>query len=74
MNRKIRDTIAYLVAEVCFEEYNRTKKMPNVTGLFSEFLESNTLIISNSEVYEALLYQTSQTFQNLILERQTRWE
>ncbi|WP_287130167.1 hypothetical protein [Candidatus Cyanaurora vandensis] len=72
MNKRVRDTICQLVAELCIADYRQTKKLPSVNTMLSNFLAENYLTVNSPDVFAELVYQTSQTFQNFILEQQTK--
>lgn len=68
MHGQLRDIICQLAAEQCMDFYRKSKKIPNVYEMLQEFLERNYFHVTSEDVLKQLVHQTSQAFQNLILQ------
>jgi len=68
MHGQLREVICQLAAEQCMELYRTSKKIPNVYETLRGCLEQNYLQVTSADLLKQLVQQTSQAFQNLILQ------
>jgi len=68
MHEPILDVIAETTANLCWQEYQKSKRMPVVRENVERVLEECGLTAASSETLGTLTYSTSQRFQNRLLQ------
>ncbi|WP_218079445.1 hypothetical protein [Anthocerotibacter panamensis] len=68
MQDLILTVIAEAATDLCWAEYQKEQRIPNVSNLIYELLESCGLKAVTTETMDKLVYRTSQYFQNRLLQ------
>jgi len=68
VHQPILDVISETAAQLCWQEYQRAKRMPQVREVVERVLEDCGLSIASSETLGSLTYTASQRFQNMLLQ------
>jgi hypothetical protein len=68
MHEPIITVIAETTADLCWQEYQKTKRMPAVREYVERVLSECGLTAASSDTLGTITYATSQRFQNMLLQ------
>jgi hypothetical protein len=68
MAQSITDVISETIVHRCWQEYQTTNRIPKVSQTLEKVLESQGLVFTSEVALTAIIYNTTQRFQNLLLQ------